>query len=124
MILILVVDVLQQFIKVANGLIQSRISRKIPEAMLALQYADDTALIANASYEMIAMLKLVLRLFSKVSGLSINYSKSGPSMSGDITTSDLSRYAIDGKETRKTFIHASGLWYRNWKGSYKAGRAN
>lgn len=29
-------------------------------------------------------------------------------MSGDITTSDLPRYAVDGKETRKTFIHASG----------------
>lgn len=54
------------------------ISGRIPESILALQYADDMAIIASASrdLEAIMILKIILRLFSKIFGLHINYNKS------------------------------------------------
>lgn len=76
MLLLLAVDVLQQMIKVANSILISAISSRISEAILALQYADDTALVANADSKTLVTLKLILRLFSKVFGLRINYNKS------------------------------------------------
>lgn len=68
--------IVQQMIRVANATLNHSISSKILESLLALQYRDDTALIANAHPETLVTLKLVLRLFSKVSGLEINYDKS------------------------------------------------
>lgn len=76
MLFILAVDVLQQMIRVANSTLHHPLSPKIPEALLAMQYADDTTIVANAHPESLVSLKLVLRIFSKVSGLNINYSKS------------------------------------------------
>lgn len=48
MLFLLTVDVFQQMLKVANSTLTHPISLKIPEYILALQYADDTALVANA----------------------------------------------------------------------------
>ena len=44
--------------------------------MLFVQYADDTALVASADRGTIVTLKIILSLFSKISGLQINYTKS------------------------------------------------
>lgn len=41
-----------------------------------MQYADDTAFVANADLDTVVTLKIVLRLFTKMSGLSVNYQKS------------------------------------------------
>lgn len=76
MLFLLAVDVLQQMLGVANSTLSQPISSKIPESLFALHYADDTILIANANMGTVVTLKLVLRLFSKVSGLLINYPKS------------------------------------------------
>lgn len=43
---------------------------------MALQYADGTAIIAKVDEETLISLKIVLRMFTAVSGLSINYEKS------------------------------------------------
>lgn len=43
---------------------------------MALQYADDTAIIARADLTTMITLKLALNLFSNISGLQINYAKS------------------------------------------------
>lgn len=76
LLFILAIDVLQQMTRVANSTLSRPISQKIPESIIALQYVDDIALIANAETGTLITLKLVLRQFSKVSGLKINYSKS------------------------------------------------
>lgn len=41
-----------------------------------MQYADDTALIVKADVEVLATVKIVIRLFSKILGLHVNYAKS------------------------------------------------
>ena len=46
------------------------------EPIMALQYADDTAIIARADITTMISLKLALRLFTNISGLQINYAKS------------------------------------------------
>lgn len=46
------------------------------KAVFAYQYANDTVLIAATDPSMVAPLKIVLRLFTAASGLSINYEKS------------------------------------------------
>lgn len=76
MLFLLAVDVFQQMLRVANSTLTQPISSKISESILALQYADDTALVANADSSTLVTLKLILRIFSKVSGLQINYAKS------------------------------------------------
>lgn len=72
----LVVDVLQQMIGIANGMINSPIANKLTDSIIAMQYADDTAIIAGTDVKILVTLKLVLRLFTAASGLKINYVKS------------------------------------------------
>lgn len=70
------VDVFQQMIRVANLNLSCPLSRKISDAIVAYQYADDTAVIARADATTLITFKLILRLFSSVSGLQVNYNKS------------------------------------------------
>lgn len=70
------VDVLQQIIQVLNSCLQTQISAKLDKAVIAHQYADDTAIIAASDESTVVSLKIILRLFTSVSGLSINYEKS------------------------------------------------
>lgn len=72
----LAVDVLQRMIGVVNSMVQSPISNTITESIIAMQYADDTAIVAGANTRTLVTLKLTLRLFTSISGLRINYSKS------------------------------------------------
>lgn len=75
MLFILVVDVHQAVIQGANGILNTSISSKLCQSLLAMQYSDDTTLVANGSVETVATLKIILRLFAKVFGLEINYDK-------------------------------------------------
>lgn len=76
MLFLIAADVFQQMLCVANTTLTKPISSKIPESIIALQYADDTALAASADRGTIVTLKIILRLFSKISGCQINYTKS------------------------------------------------
>lgn len=76
MLFILSVDVLQQMVAVLNGILDTPISRRIEESLLALQYADDSVFISNGDRRSLVSFKLLLRAFSAVSGLTINFSKS------------------------------------------------
>lgn len=73
---LLAADVLQQMIAVANDLLQTPISTRIQESLLSLQYADDSIFLAQADHTSILTLKLTLKIFSKISGLGINFTKS------------------------------------------------
>lgn len=73
---IIAVDVLQRMISVTDAIIQVPISNRIHESIIAQQYADDTAIVAKADISTLISLKIMLRLFTKVSGLEINFSKS------------------------------------------------
>lgn len=70
------VDVLQMMIEKLNGILLGRISGKLSKSIMALQYADGTAIIAKVDEETLISLKIVIRMFTAVSGLSINYEKS------------------------------------------------
>ena len=72
----LVVDVLQKMIQVVNASHNIRLSSKLRQSVIIHQYADDTVLIANNSTTTLFSLKIMLRLFSAVSGLQINFQKS------------------------------------------------
>lgn len=72
----LVVDVLQRLIEAANSTLNQHLSPRLIEPIMALQYADDTAIIVRADITTMITLKLVLRFFSNISGLQINYAKS------------------------------------------------
>lgn len=72
----LAVDTLQRMVQVANNQILAQISNRFPEAIIAMQYADDTAIVANGEAQTLRILKILLRLFTKISGLSINFHKS------------------------------------------------
>lgn len=72
----LAVDVLQVMIGNLNQILSHSLSSKLREAVIALQYVDDTAIIANADEETLISLKIILRMFIFVSGLHINYEKS------------------------------------------------
>lgn len=63
-------------IEVANLVGTDNISNRMSQSIKALQYADDTAVVANGSKQSITLLKITLNLFAKVSGLQINYAKS------------------------------------------------
>jgi Reverse transcriptase (RNA-dependent DNA polymerase) len=73
---VIAVDVLQQILRAANLTLTSAISEKFQQPTLTMQYADDTTLIASADQETLVMISLVLDIFTKVSGLEINYEKS------------------------------------------------
>lgn len=61
---------------VINNSVQSRISRKLSETIIVHQYADDTVFVSSTDTTTLVSLKVILRLFTAVSGLSINYDKS------------------------------------------------
>ncbi|XP_078178924.1 uncharacterized protein LOC144573109 [Carex rostrata] len=70
------VDVFQRMISVINETLQSPLSNRIGDSIVALQYADDTAIIAKGDIDTLISFKLILRLFTSVSGLEVNYAKS------------------------------------------------
>lgn len=70
------VDVFQKMIQVGNSILSAPLSNKLQDSMVALQYADDTAIIANGDITSLVTFKLILRIFSAISGLQVNYSKS------------------------------------------------
>lgn len=70
------VDVLQQMVTLVNEILGIGMTRRVKEPIVALQYADDTALVASADITTLAALKLILRIFTSVSGLKINFAKS------------------------------------------------
>lgn len=76
MLFTIAVDVFQQMVGSLNEFLQRKLTRKIGEAIIALQYADDTAIVASADITSLISLKLVMRIFSSISGLRINYKKS------------------------------------------------
>lgn len=69
------VDVFQQMVMATNRAIEGGITQRISDSILAYQYADDTAIVASASITALISLKIVIRLFSSVSGLKVNYQK-------------------------------------------------
>lgn len=76
MLFIIAADVFQRMIASANNFLRKHLSKKCPKSIIALQYADDTAIIASAGLETLVTLKLTLRCFAQISGLKINYGKS------------------------------------------------
>ncbi|XP_078158176.1 uncharacterized protein LOC144553858 [Carex rostrata] len=71
----LAVDVFQRIVG-ANSLLDMPLSNRVRDSIVALQYADDTALIMSADVETLISFKLILRLFSSISGLEVNFRKS------------------------------------------------
>lgn len=76
MLFILAINVLQQMVRVLNENIKCPISEKVKEALVGLQYADDTVFIANGDPSTLIGFKLLLRSFMAISGLKINFAKS------------------------------------------------
>lgn len=70
------VDVFQKMIEVLNNSLNSMLTRKLRSSVIVHQYADDTVLISKADNTTVVSLKIILRLFTSVSGLEINYGKS------------------------------------------------
>lgn len=70
------VDVLQKMIETINISVQNRISSKLKKAVIIHQYADDTVLISSSDNTTVISLKVILRLFTSISGLTINFEKS------------------------------------------------
>lgn len=71
----LAVDVLQRMVGVANANLPVPITTRMPESIIAMQYADNTTFVANTDVSTIVTLKITLRLFTKLSGLRINFAK-------------------------------------------------
>lgn len=63
-------------VEVVNTLVHKRLPRKLRKSVIIHQYADDTVLIANTDVTTMVTLKIILRLFTTVSSLKINYDKS------------------------------------------------
>lgn len=76
MLFILAGDVFQRLVAGTNSTLLNPLSARYSDSILALQYADDTAIIANAHQETLISLKLILRIFAKCSVLQINFGKS------------------------------------------------
>lgn len=76
LLFILAVDALQAMISNVNACLQSQMSPKLTQAMMALQYADDTTFILKADITTVVSFKILLRLSTRMSGLCINFSKS------------------------------------------------
>lgn len=70
------VDVFQRMINAINQLLEAPLSNRISEPIVALQYADDTAVLMNAEITTLVSFKLILRLFSMISGLQVHFKKS------------------------------------------------
>lgn len=73
MLFIIAVDVFQRMIRTENTTLTNPLSARYSQPIYALQYADDTAVIENVSVLTLITFKLILRLFSNISGLRINY---------------------------------------------------
>lgn len=69
------VDVYQRMMQVANDLLERSITNRVNKAIIALQYADDTTVIARADEDVLIISKLILRLFTNISRLPVNYGK-------------------------------------------------
>lgn len=76
LLFIIAVDVLQMMVLNFNKINQNVLAPKIRQPVVALQYADDTAFVLSADAQTVVTFKIMLRLFSKMSGLRVNYSKS------------------------------------------------
>lgn len=76
MLFLIATDVLQRLIERVNETLDVQISAKINQPVIALQYADNTAIVAHADLLTMITLKLALRLFAKISDLQINFDKS------------------------------------------------
>lgn len=63
-------------IQVANSLLDVPLSTRLQDSLMAIQYADDTAILATAEISSLISFKLMVRLFSRISGLQVNFSKS------------------------------------------------
>lgn len=63
------VDVFQRMVQAINFILQRPLTNKITDAVIALQYADDTAVVARADIDTLIFFKLILRLFASISGL-------------------------------------------------------
>lgn len=72
----LAVDVFQQMVRVSNQLLKSPLTTRMNNPIVALQYADDTAIVARADASTLVTFKLILRLFTSISGLQVNFAKS------------------------------------------------
>jgi hypothetical protein len=59
-----------------NRTLTARISGKIRESVIGLQYADDTFFLCQGDQQSLISFKLMLRMFASISGLQINFSKS------------------------------------------------
>lgn len=70
------VDVFQRMVQAASAILDSPLSPKLTESIIALQYVDDTAVVARADISCLITFKLVLRLFTSISGLQVNFAKS------------------------------------------------
>lgn len=78
LLFILVTDVLSQMINQAfdRGFLQDLNLKGNLNSLRSLQFADDTLIISKATSKDISTIKIILYLFEKVSGLSVNYAKS------------------------------------------------
>lgn len=72
----LVVDVFQQMVRVSNQLLESPLTTRMNNPIVALQYTDDIAIVARADASTLVTFKLILRLFTSISGLQVNFAKS------------------------------------------------
>jgi Reverse transcriptase (RNA-dependent DNA polymerase) len=75
MLFIIAVDALQRMNVGLNLALPHYLSPRVRQAVIALQYADDTIFIATARGEIIENLNEMLGFFSTVSGLHINRAK-------------------------------------------------
>ena len=69
-------DVFQRMLIETGKTLQGGITQKIREPFMAFQYADDTAIVASANITVLSSLKLLIRLYARISGLCVNYDKS------------------------------------------------
>lgn len=61
---------------VSKGHIKGVLDHLIPDGITHTQYADDTVIMIDGSYQSITNLKLTLYCFEWLTGLKINYHKS------------------------------------------------
>ncbi|KAJ4771824.1 RNA-directed DNA polymerase (reverse transcriptase)-related family protein [Rhynchospora pubera] len=74
---LLAADVLARMLRGASTALSSALSSRFSTPFFLLQYADDTLIFSSVDEPTLRTLALVLHLFSKASGLHINFGKSG-----------------------------------------------
>jgi hypothetical protein len=60
-----------------KGYILGFMNNMYPEGVISLQYADDTLLFLNHGYQEACHVKWLMIFYEQISGMKINYSKSG-----------------------------------------------